>query len=244
MSSKALKSATPAANGVIERRAHLRYKFAAAFDLVANGSSDRSEGQVSDLNEQGCYVDTNICFPIGTLAKIRIVREGKSLEAQVKVIFAQSGKGMGLLFSALRPAESAVLEGWIAACRETSWLAANRRRSQRILMQVPVRISTPSGATAPFEEDSTTMSISAHGALILMSGRVKKGQRLILSNIRTESDLECIVAYIGESQGARAEVGVAFVMSSSAFWHVTFPPPDWTPRHGDAKQSQERPAKG
>jgi hypothetical protein len=243
MSSETLKSAKPVADGSADRRAELRYKFAAAFELVAK-SGDRSEGRVSDLNEQGCYVDTSVCFPLGTAGKIRIVREGKSLEAQVKVIFTQAGKGMGLLFAALSPAESAVLEGWIAACRETSWLAANRRRSQRILMQVPVRIASPPGAAVPFEEDSTTMSISAHGALILLSGRVKKGQRLILSNIRTESALECIVAYIGESQGTRVQVGVAFVMSTSAFWHVTFPPPDWTPRHGDAKQAQDRPGKG
>jgi hypothetical protein len=219
-----------------ERRKEVRYKFAASAELVADTSGEQIEGRVSDISQQGCFLDTKICFPMGTVAKIRITREGKYFEARVKVVFSQATKGMGLLFAAIAPTQLPTLEGWISSSRETSWHAASRRRSQRIVLQVPVRITTPEGAARPFEEESSTLVISAHGALILLSERVKKGQHLILFNPPTDSSMECIVAHIGDAQGERLQIGVAFVMSSSAFWHVNFPPADWTSRHEDAKQ--------
>jgi hypothetical protein len=30
-------------------------------------------------------------------------------------------------------------------------------------------------------------------------------------------------------------VGVEFMLPNPIFWHVAFPPKDWTPRHPDAK---------
>jgi len=32
-------------------------------------------------------------------------------------------------------------------------------------------------------------------------------------------------------------VGVDFMLPNPMFWHVAFPPRDWTPRHPDAKSS-------
>ncbi len=227
-----------------DRRTNVRYKFVASAELVAEGSGKRIEGRVSDLSEQGCYVDTNTSFAMGTIVTIGITREAKRFEAQAQVIFNQDGKGMGLLFAAIASAQLPVLEAWLSASRETSWLAANRRRSQRIVMKVPVRVDSPRGVKPPFTEESSTLMVSAHGALIWLSERVKKGQRLILFNAKTGSSAECIVAHIGETEDNRVQVGMAFVLPSAAFWHVHFPPADWTSRHEDAKQFKVGPAKG
>jgi len=50
------------------------------------------------------------------------------------------------------------------------------------------------GAGSSFEEETHTRAISAHGALILMSTPVSRGERLTLSNIQTKAALECVVA--------------------------------------------------
>jgi len=245
VSTEAIKSPVKdAAPSHAERRAEPRYKFTAAAELIANTSKDRSQGRVNVISQQGCYVETNSCLPLGTDLAIRITREGKSFEAQAKVVFNQTSKGMGLLFGTIEPTQLPILEAWIGASRETSWLAANRRRSQRILMQVGVRVSTPGGSGRGFEEESKTLAISAHGALLSLSQPVTKGQRVILSNIRTQSAVECIVVHIGDSQDSRQEVGVAFTMSNLTFWHVNFPPSDWTSRHADAEQPLGHPGKG
>jgi hypothetical protein len=142
---------------------------------------------------------------------------------------------MGLVFTTSEPEQRGTLETWVAESRETSWLAANRRRSQRVLMTIPVRVSGQNHVGSPFEEETHTRAISAHGALILMATQVYRGQRLTLSNIQTKGALECIVAHIDRRKGEHAQVGVEFTLPNPLFWHVAFPPKDWTPRHPDAK---------
>jgi hypothetical protein len=56
-------------------------------------------------------------------------------------IYCQLSKGMGLVFTAIESQQLPTLEAWLTESRETSWLAANRRRSQRVLMKIPVRVS-------------------------------------------------------------------------------------------------------
>jgi hypothetical protein len=142
---------------------------------------------------------------------------------------------MGLVFTAIEPEQRGSLATWLAESRETSWLAANRRRSQRVLMTIPVRVSGQNHVGSPFEEETHTRAISAHGTLVLMSTQVYRGQRLTLSNIQTKGALECIVAHIDRRKGEHAQVGVEFTLPNPLFWHVAFPPKDWTPRHPDAK---------
>jgi len=142
---------------------------------------------------------------------------------------------MGLVFTAIEPGDRGTLATWLAESRETSWLAANRRRSQRALMTIPVRVSGQNVLGSSFEEETQTRAISAHGALILISAQVCRGQRLTLANVQTKAELECVVAHIDRRRGEHPQVGVEFALPNPMFWHVAFPPKDWTPRHPDAK---------
>jgi len=139
------------------------------------------------------------------------------------------------VFTAIEPQLLRTLETWLAESRETSWLAANRRRSQRVLVTIPVRVSGQLGDGLPFAEETHTRAISAHGALILVSTQVHRGQRLTLSNVQTKAALECVVAHIDRHHREHPQVGVEFMLPNPMFWHVAFPPKDWTPRHPDAK---------
>ncbi len=218
-----------------DRRTHPRYEFTAAVEVVAAESGARMETRVRDLSQQGCYVDTNDALPLGTVTDVRIVKGAQLFEAPARVVYSRASKGMGLVFTAIEPEQLQTLETWLAESRETSWLAANRRRSQRVLMTIPVRVSGQSGVGLPFEEETHTRAISAHGALILVSKQVYRGQRLTLSNLQTKAALECVVAHIERRQSDHPQVGVEFMLPNPIFWHVAFPPKDWTPRHPDAK---------
>jgi c-di-GMP-binding flagellar brake protein YcgR len=218
-----------------DRRIHPRYEFIAAVEVRVAESEARIETRVRDLSQQGCYVDTNNPLPLGTLTDVRITKGAQLFEARTRVVYSRAGKGMGLMFTAIEPEQLRTLETWLAESRETSWLAANRRRSQRVLMTIPVRVSGLNGAGLPFEEETHTRAISAHGGLILVSTQVNRGQRLTLSNVRTNASLECVVAHIDRHQSGHPQVGVEFMLPNPIFWHVAFPPKDWTPRHPDAK---------
>jgi PilZ domain-containing protein len=223
-----------------DRRTHPRYEFAAAVEVIAAESGARIETRIRDLSQQGCYVDTNKPLPLGTVTDVRITKGSQLFEAHARVVYSRASKGMGLVFTTIEPEHLRTLETWLAESRETSWLAANRRRSQRVLMSVPVRVSGQTGVGLPFEEETHTRAISAHGALILVSAQVHRGQRLTLSNVQTKAALECVVAHIAKYQSAQPQVGVEFMLPNPIFWHVAFPPKDWTPRHPDAKKSHTK----
>src|SRR6267143_2425034 len=218
-----------------DRRTHPRYEFFAAAEVVPAESGARMETRVRDLSQQGCYVDTNDALPLGTVTDVRITKGAQLFEARARVVYSRATRGMGLVFTAIESEPLRILETWLVESRETSWLAANRRRSQRVLVKIPVRVSGKIGIGLPFEEDAHTEAISAHGALLLVSTQVYRGQRLSLSNLQTKAALECVVAHIAKHQGEDPQVGVEFMLPNPMFWHVAFPPKDWTPRHPDAK---------
>ncbi len=229
-------AASPVPAGA-DRRVNPRYAFNATAEVFATDSSAKTKTRVRDLSQQGCYLDTDSPLPLGTTANVRMTKGAKSLEVQGRVVYNQPGKGMGLMFTAVKPEHGGTLDSWIAESRETSWLAANRRRSQRVLMKIPVRVSIQAGAASLSEEETHTLAVSAHGALIAVSTPLYRGQRVTLSNPQTKDSLECVVAHIDRFPNEPTKVGVEFLLPNPTFWHVTFPPKDWTPRHPDAKSS-------
>ena len=230
------QSAPPAAPRTsADRRAHPRYAFAAAIEVAAAESNALIKSQVRDLSQQGCFVDTDTPLDLGTSADVRITKGASIFEARARAVYNQTAKGMGLMFIAVEPHHLRTLDTWIAESRESSWRAANRRRSQRVMMKVPVRVSGKAADGENFDMETHTLSISPHGALLVLTVTVLRGQRFILANLQTKAALECVVAHLEPSPGAPTQVGVEFSLPNPAFWRVAFPPKDWTPRHPDAK---------
>src|SRR5215831_10862464 len=231
----------PTPQTAADRRANPRYAFHAIAEVTAIDSGAKSKTRVRDLSQQGCYLDTDNPLPLGTAANVRMTKDGKSLEVQGRVVYNQPGRGMGLMFTAVKPEHGGTLDVWINESRETSWLANNRRRSQRVLMKIPVRVGLQAGNAARSEEDTFTLAVSAHGALIAVSAPMYRGQRLTLSNPQTKDSLECVVAHIDRFPEEQVKVGVEFLLPNPTFWHVAFPPKDWSPSHPHAKR---RPGEG
>jgi len=219
-----------------DRRANPRYAFRAAAEVISSDSATKCKTRVRDLSQQGCYLDTDNPLPLGSTAQVRMTKGAQALEVQGRVVYNQPAKGMGLMFTAVKPEHGGTLDAWINESRETSWLANNRRRSQRVLVKVPVRVSVRAGATPLTEEETHTLSVSAHGALLAVSAPLYRGQRLTLTNPQTKDSLECVVAHIDRFPNEPVKVGVEFLLPNPTFWHVAFPPKDWSPRHPDAKR--------
>ena len=110
-----------------------------------------------------------------------------------------------------------------------------RRRSQRVLMQVPVRIRGKSAQGAEFDEHTETLAINAHGALILLNARLTSGAVVLMKHNKTEEEQECHVAFLGPVRGGKAEIGLEFTAPRPTFWRVAFPPEDWTPKSPEAR---------
>lgn len=112
---------------------------------------------------------------------------------------------------------------------------ANQRRSQRILLSVPIVVSGTHANNKTFSERTTTMVVNAHGALIQLRESVALTQKLKMKNVATGEEISCTVMDINPGNTIVPEVGVEFFKPCAQFWRVSFPPTDWTPRSSEAK---------
>ena len=103
-----------------------------------------------------------------------------------------------------------------------------KRRSQRLLLRVPVQARRKvKGVDVP-PDDTETLAVNAHGALVLLKPPAEEGEHLLLQNIMTKEEQICRVVYLGQIEGKRLQVGVEFVSPAPNFWPVVFPPEDWS----------------
>jgi hypothetical protein len=114
---------------------------------------------------------------------------------------------------------------------------AVRRRSQRVLMQVGVRIRGTDSQNKSFEEETETLAINAHGALIALKNRITSGSKLKMKHKMTEEEEDCHVVFLGPVREGKAEIGLEFSTPCPTFWRVAFPPEDWTPKHPEARSA-------
>jgi hypothetical protein len=110
-----------------------------------------------------------------------------------------------------------------------------RRRSQRVLMQVAVRVRGTDAQGRTFEEEASTLAINAHGALVLLQARLTSGSSVLMQHKQTLEEQECHVVFLGPVRAGQAEIGLEFSEPRPTFWRVTFPPEDWSPKHPEAR---------
>jgi hypothetical protein len=96
-----------------ERRRNLRFPFTATVEAIETKTGTKILGRTSDLGLGGCYIDTLSPFPVGTEAKIRILRENETFEAQAKVVYSAIGMGMGLAFVSAQPKQVRLFQRWL-----------------------------------------------------------------------------------------------------------------------------------
>jgi hypothetical protein len=99
-----------------------------------------------------------------------------------------------------------------------------------VLLRVPllVRAAVAAGEP-PLAEDTTTLEVNAHGALIFLAMKVTPGQKLTLRNSNTAKEQDCRVVHVRDNPHGKKEVGVSFSLANARFWNIDFPPENWTP---------------
>ena len=105
------------------------------------------------------------------------------------------------------------------------WL--KNRRSQRIDLSVPVVVYRGPGEGPQFYENTQTLVVSAHGALMNLTDIVVPRQRLLVQNPNSGEHQECRVVSVKKERIGPPKVAVEFTRPSPSFWRIAFPPVDW-----------------
>lgn len=104
---------------------------------------------------------------------------------------------------------------------------SNRRRSERVMLQIPVKVVTQTPARVPVEENTHTLVVNAHGGLLKLKLELMQGQPIVLVNPQNGMKQACRVVRIDQPSADYFAVAFEFDQPTSKFWPVTFPPKDW-----------------
>jgi TonB family protein len=110
--------------------------------------------------------------------------------------------------------------------------SSGQLRSDAVSLEIPMKIHgsrvtevvrgmTPH--TEPFEEETSTMIVFPHGAVVRMATAVNAGQMLVLTNSRTRQDAICRVVKVRTFSKMQAYVEIEFTHAQPGYWGVTFP---------------------
>jgi hypothetical protein len=114
--------------------------------------------------------------------------------------------------------------------------ATNKRRSQRLFLQVRVVVEWQLPTKSPFSEETHTIVVNAHGALVEMSVSPDQGQVVTVQNVRTTEKSDCAVKLVTPSGAGKFNIALEFTTPNPGFWRISFPPEDWSIRNPDAKR--------
>ncbi len=101
------------------------------------------------------------------------------------------------------------------------------RRSARVLLDVSLLIWGESPNQQAFREKTFTVTVSAHGALVMLAANVSLGQRVGLRKLTDTIEIRGKVTYTGMPHAGLTQVGIELDKPSPEFWPVHEPPADW-----------------
>ena len=103
-----------------------------------------------------------------------------------------------------------------------------RRRSQRVMVRVPVTLQLVV-AGKPVTTKASTVSVNDHGAMVQCVRTFSKETVLELRNDRTGDKMPCRVTRTPIENTDGYLIPVEFSESAPSFWRISFPPRDWKP---------------
>src|SRR5262249_9454489 len=107
--------------------------------------------------------------------------------------------------------------------------SSNKRRSQRVLLQMPVILEMQLGKDCPVRIDAFTLVVNAHGGLLELGLPLRVGQKLAIIHPGSGGQKSSKIVGVRRSQD-RSGFLLAFEFDSPRpnFWPVEFPPADWS----------------
>lgn len=101
-----------------------------------------------------------------------------------------------------------------------------RRRSQRVLIVIPVKVQWAQADGTRTEEDAQTEIVNAHGALLRMKVPPFESAKLELKRPAAGSSSQARVVKVHPHRpDGLARVAVELASPGQAFWGISIPPP-------------------
>ncbi len=102
-----------------------------------------------------------------------------------------------------------------------------RRRTERILAPIPIRVIGNDASGVSFSEETVTVSFNQQGARISLTHSLLPDDVVLIKNLENDAEEEFrIVGPFQQVSGSRREWGVEAISHESGIWGVAFAPND------------------
>jgi hypothetical protein len=106
-------------------------------------------------------------------------------------------------------------------------IGAERRRSTRVLIQIPVQAHFQNSDGMEVCADTFTLAVNAHGCLLAMDLKPDEGQRMRLLNAKSAVAQTGKVIRVQRSREGFFAVAFEFESPTPQLWSILTPPADW-----------------
>jgi hypothetical protein len=106
---------------------------------------------------------------------------------------------------------------------------AKKRRSTRVVIEIAVTVFAQDLNGKIFEEKANTVTVSNHGACVVLSADIDPQKPALLVNEKTKAEIQCRVAHRQDIGNGKREVGFEFSEPLPRVWGIGFPPENWDP---------------
>lgn len=113
----------------------------------------------------------------------------------------------------------------------------SRRRSKRLRARIRIAVRVETQQREILWEETDSLIVNAHGALILLAAHVSKDKFLTVRNPKTGKEILARITSLGQRFMGKTEVGIEFIRPAPEFWDLEDPPEDW---HSGPLQSRRR----
>ncbi|PYV34471.1 MAG: hypothetical protein DMG22_05845 [Acidobacteria bacterium] len=114
-------------------------------------------------------------------------------------------------------------------------MTAEKRRSDRLMLTVPLIVAGRDAQGRDFELDARTVILNRHGALIQISRPLLTGQRIRIVNALCHREAEfTVVGPVAPRSEKGGQWGVECLNSKVNMWGIQFPPPSGNPNEPSA----------
>jgi hypothetical protein len=104
----------------------------------------------------------------------------------------------------------------------------DRRRSQRVVIRVPVTVEVTI-AGQPVTFTAHTVAVNDQGAMLAAPRTLAVDSQLNITNERTRQHAMARVTRTPPESSEGFLIPVEFIAAAPGFWQISFPPKDWKP---------------
>jgi PilZ domain len=182
-------------------------------EILCEGAEASARSQAADLSVGGMFIDhASAPFVAGDLVTVRfsLPPEEGPIVVEAEVNYAQEGIGMGIRFLNLDPADRQTIVRFVDRTLRRPVIKGqiHLRKSSRVSVALPVRVRALQPNGAEFDEATQIVTLSKHGACVLVSSRMDVGAKLLLQT-PSGREFQSSVVWVGkEPNRTESQIGI------------------------------------